>query len=103
VIEALSSPSRGTISKILPMLREVRGKKDPMQEVNLLKAICWVVSTWQFNVLVNTLEYYFSQSQVMKNCKEELRGNEVGLWFQSHLPSSIGRVLVCSEIETTTA
>jgi hypothetical protein len=77
--------------------------KDPMQEVNLLMAIRWVVSAWQLDVQAETVENCVLKSRVIKNLEEELEDDEVGLGFRSRPPVATDTIFIRSEIESTTA
>ncbi len=50
--------------------------KEPFFEVNLLMAICWLVSAWELNVLGITLANCFTKSRVIPSEKERLHDDK---------------------------
>jgi hypothetical protein len=54
-------------------------KKSSVQEINLLRAIRWIMSSWEMEVTGETLANCFLKSRVMNSIKEESLDMEVGL------------------------
>jgi hypothetical protein len=60
-------------------LEQWEAGKEPLSEVNLLMAICWLVSAWELDVKGVTLANCFTKSRVMLTKEERLLEDEVGL------------------------